>query len=148
MTKKQPSPQQLEAARAKKQAIMERYEASKTTIAQREPELQQTLEQVQQALMASASEQFPKISLNNFAFVLFQMEAQHLEGLPYTHVRTFEHWKDNNRTVRKGEKSTLVSITWVPAKETEDGKKGRLFPKVTHLFHVNQTDEIGAVVAS
>ena len=90
------------------------------------------------------------ISPISFAIVSAQMDAQHLDGLPYLDAKTFQGWRENGFMVKKGEKSTLHSITWV----SSDGKEIRneknetektdsfVFPKCYNLFHRLQVTEI------
>lgn len=91
----------------------------------------------------------------NFSPVGFQiafqeMKQQGFDGIPYVDAKTYKGWKDNGFQVRKGEKSTLGSITWVgvgkkePTPDKPEGKKGFLFPKSYNLFHRSQVDAIGS----
>ena len=84
------------------------------------------------------------VSMRNYKCVAMQMQEQGLEGEPYLHTRTFNGWKAAGRQVRKGEKCTLQSITWISGGE-EDSK---MYPKGTSLFHLDQTDAIADFVPS
>ena len=85
------------------------------------------------------------MSHRNVALVAMQMENLGLNGVPYLHTRTYGAWKEAGRQVKKGEKSLLFSITWIGGKAGEDGEEGssRLYPKMTNLFHFDQTEAIG-----
>jgi hypothetical protein len=86
------------------------------------------------------------VSMRNYKCVAMQMEEQGLPGEPYLHTRTFNGWKASGRMVRKGEKSSLQSITWIGG-DGEDGES-RMYPKATYLFHLSQTDGIENFVPS
>lgn len=60
---------------------------------------------------------------------------------PRVNVLTFWAWKALNRSVRKGEHGVKLT-TWIPY-EKKDGTEG-LRPKTCVVFHVSQTDPIGA----
>lgn len=85
------------------------------------------------------------MSYRNVALVAMQMENLGLNGVPYLHTRTYGGWKEAGRQVKKGEKSLLFSITWIGGNSGEDGEEGssRLYPKMTNLFHFDQTEAIG-----
>ncbi len=63
-----------------------------------------------------------------------QMQSLGIEGLPYIHMRTFDHWKDAGRQVRKGEKAKVVSVVWIPCNDKndsngeDDGSGRRMYP--------------------
>ena len=94
------------------------------------------------------------ISFYNFAFVLSQMKAQGLEGLPYIHAKTFKKWRELGYKVKKGEESKLDGITWISTTEKrgqedtktegieEEVEEGYRFPKLYHLFHESQVEAI------
>lgn len=82
------------------------------------------------------------ISVTGFAFVLQQMEDLGLTGLPYVDMKTYKGWKEVGHKVKKGEKSKVKGITWIGTKKEDDGDSFRSYPKVYHLFHTNQTEEI------
>lgn len=88
------------------------------------------------------------ISRMGFMIVASEMKSQHLEGLPYLDAKTYKGWRENGFQVRKGEKSTLGSITWVgvgkkePTPDAPDGKKGFMMPKSYNLFHRSQVDAV------
>ena len=86
------------------------------------------------------------VSLRNYKCVAMQMEEQDLKGEPYLHTRTFNGWRESGRMVRKGEKSTLQSVTWIGG-DDKDGES-RMYPKATFLFHLDQTDAIEDFVPS
>jgi hypothetical protein len=103
-----------------------------------------------EALFREAS--LNKVSYLSFYFVLRQMRANKLEGIPYVDTKTHKGWTENGYKVKKGEKSKLHGVTWLkvvngkivganPTKEEEESK-GFVFPKVYHLFHRNQVEEI------
>ena len=80
-----------------------------------------------------------------FMVVSMQMSAQNLDGLPYLDAKTFKGWQENGFQVKKGEKSTLGSITWIgvqgkEAKQGEDAKDGYVMPKAYKLFHRSQVE--------
>jgi hypothetical protein len=129
-TRKKPSPEYL----AKKSQVLESFKVSKDF-----SELPETIQ-----LHATATLQFAgEISLRSYAHVLWQLQVLGLEGQPYIDVRTYDHWIEVGRRVRKGEKSQIFSITWKGGTPKEgDESNPRLYPKVTNLFHVSQTDLI------
>lgn len=89
------------------------------------------------------------VSYFSFFFILRQMKALKLEGLPYVDCKTFNKWSENGYKVKKGEKSKLYGITWMAVKE--DGKISKdkdnqddvkfIYPKVYKLFHKSQVEE-------
>lgn len=93
-----------------------------------------------------------QISLTNFMMVASQMADQGLAGLPYVDVRTFNGWRAAGQRVKRGEKSSLWSITWIPANgngsKPENGEaveadtSRRMWPKLTALFHISQVEAI------
>lgn len=94
-----------------------------------------------QALHREAGVNF---SFYSYYFTLLEMRAAGLPGTPYIDCKTFKLWREAGFMVRKGEKSVITGITWVPVVEPDDGKKGEtrgLMPKAYHLFHRNQVEE-------
>jgi hypothetical protein len=84
-----------------------------------------------------------KISVTGYCFIMRQMAAQGLDGIPYLDAKTFQGWQENGFSVKKGEKSTLTGLTWVqiggdPEREDDSGWK---MPKAYHLFHRSQVEE-------
>ena len=85
-----------------------------------------------------------------FQIVYQEMQQQGFDGIPYVDAKTYKGWRENGFQVRKGEKSTLGSITWVGVGKKEatpdnpDGKGGFMFPKSYNLFHRSQVDAIGS----
>ena len=59
---------------------------------------------------------------------------------PRENVFTFNAWRQLSRTVKKGEKGVQI-VTWIPCEK--DGEKF-VRPKTTTVFHVSQTQPIGA----
>ena len=89
------------------------------------------------------------VSLTSFHYVLQQMQAQKINGIPYVHAKTFNKWVEAGFKVKRGSKSTLEGITWVSAKGKEEKEKKNgeedisyIFPKVYHLFHEGQVEAI------
>jgi len=89
------------------------------------------------------------VSYFSFYYVLKQMKALKLKGLPYVDCKTFKGWLENGYKVKKGEKSKLQGITWLGVKEdskvasSKDKEKIKfLYPKVYHLFHKSQVEEL------
>jgi hypothetical protein len=91
------------------------------------------------------------ISVSGFMFVSIQMRQQGLDGLPYLDAKTYKGWRENGFQVRKGEKSNLSGITWLPVVSGKvTGKLGDeeitvdtcdyMMPKEYHLFHRNQVE--------
>jgi phospholipid N-methyltransferase len=89
-------------------------------------------------------------SPTGYKIVAMEMAQQKLEGIPYVDAKTYKGWLENGFQVRKGEKSTLGSITWVgvgkkePTPAKPEGKSGFLFPKSYNLFHRSQVDAVGS----
>lgn len=82
------------------------------------------------------------VSNNGFMFVKMQLEAQHLDGLPYLDAKTYKGWCENGFKVRKGEKSTLDGITWITCNKKTDPEKSFMIPKGYHLFHRSQVTAV------
>ena len=91
------------------------------------------------SIIAQVDEQLgTEVSSRNIKLVAMQLAQLGWKGLPYVHTRTFEGWRAAGRQVRKGEKSKILSITWIAGEEGESKR----YPKVTNLFHFDQTDAI------
>ena len=92
-----------------------------------------------QELLTTLNEQLADqtVSERSYKCVAMQMEEQGLEGSPYLHTRTFNGWRSAGRQVRKGEKSTIQSITWIGSEDDS-----RRYPKAAYLFHLDQTNAI------
>jgi antirestriction protein ArdC len=90
------------------------------------------------------------ISRTGFMVVSLEMQQQGFEGIPYLDAKTYKGWHESGFQVRKGEKSTLGSITWVgvgkkePTPAKPEGESGFLFPKSYNLFHRSQVDAIAS----
>ena len=90
------------------------------------------------------------ISATGFMVVSMEMKQQGFSGIPYLDAKTYKGWRENGFQVRKGEKSTLGSITWVgvgkkePTPAKPEGENGFLFPKSYNLFHRSQVDAIAS----
>jgi len=89
------------------------------------------------------------VSYFSFYYILKQIRALKLKGLPYVDCKTFKGWLENGYKVKKGEKSKLQGITWLGVKEdskvasSKDKEKIKfLYPKVYHLFHKSQVEEL------
>jgi len=90
------------------------------------------------------------VSYYSFHYVLKQLRALKLKGLPYIDCKTYHGWQTNGFKVKKGEKSKIKGITWLAVKE--DGKMANqkdkkedikfLYPKIYSLFHKNQIEEL------
>jgi hypothetical protein len=89
-------------------------------------------------------------SRTGFMIVSQEMQQQGFDGIPYVDAKTYKGWRENGFQVRKGEKSTLGSITWVgvgkkaPTPAKPEGESGFLFPKSYNLFHRSQVDAIAS----
>lgn len=81
------------------------------------------------------------VSVYSFAYVSLQMKRLGLSGVPYIDMKTYEGWLESGYQVRRGEKSKVSGIVWIRA-EKDDGEKGYSFPKVYHLFHKSQVEEV------
>jgi hypothetical protein len=92
------------------------------------------------------------VSYFSFYYVLRQIKALKLTGIPYVDTKTFQGWLENGYKVKKGEKSKISGVTWLKVVngkvlnkgEKEEDGKSFLFPKVYHLFHKTQVEEIEA----
>ena len=85
------------------------------------------------------------ISSTGFQIVSMEMRQHGFDGLPYLDAKTYQGWKENGFHVRKGEKSVLGSITWIPikgkeAKPGQDPKDPFVMPKAYKLFHRSQVE--------
>ena len=105
------------------------------------------------ALASSCAEAFTvaqaqgvTMSIYGFTFVAIQMRELGLDGFPGVDCKTFALWKKAGFIVKKGEKSQIDGITWVPVagKKTESGddKDGFLMPRSYHLFHKSQVEAL------
>jgi len=87
-------------------------------------------------------------SYYSFYFTLLDMRAQGLEGLPYIDCKTFDGWKQSGYLVKKGEVSKINGIVWIRAQRNtaqgtyEEIDGAPLFPKMYHLFHTSQVNEL------
>ena len=81
------------------------------------------------------------ISFIGFQVVLAQMKKLGLDGLPYVDTKTFQKWKQSGFQVKKGEKSKIHGITWIDIADKDDIDE-IVIPKVYHLFHKTQVEEI------
>lgn len=84
------------------------------------------------------------VSFISFQIVKAQMEELGLEGLPYIDTKTFQGWKQSGFKVKKGEKSKIHGITWIGGNKNNNDEEDDdyIFPKVYHLFHKSQVEEI------
>ncbi len=89
------------------------------------------------------------VSYFSFYYVLKQLKRLKLRGLPYIDCKTFAGWKESGYKVKKGQKSNIKGITWIGVKD--DGKVADkkdkddikfLYPKIYHLFHKTQVEEL------
>jgi len=81
-------------------------------------------------------------SYYSFYWTLMDMKSLELEGIPYVDTKTFKGWKDAGFMVKKGEKSKLSGITWLPVKDKEGEETEYLIPKEYKLFHTSQVEEL------
>ena len=98
---------------------------------------------------AMSKESEKGFSYYGFYFALLSMRANGFEGLPYIDAKTFQGWKKAGFIVKKGAKSRIEGITWLEVGESKDkdGQKnddGYLLPKMYHLFHRSQVEELKA----
>ncbi len=78
-------------------------------------------------------------------FVAMGVAAE--EILPRANVLTFQAWKALGRCVIKGQHGVKV-MTFIQVRKTEADigeTTGRSLPRVTTVFHVSQTQELGAL---
>jgi hypothetical protein len=80
------------------------------------------------------------MSATGYMFCKMQMNTLWFEWLPGLDCKTFKGWKDCGFKVKKGQKSRMFGITWVPY-DDKDWEKGWMYPKVYHLFHTSQVEE-------
>ena len=69
------------------------------------------------------------------------------EIVPRANVLTFHAWKALGRCVIKGQHGVKVT-TFVQVRKTEADTSettGRSMPRVTTVFHISQTEELGAL---
>ncbi len=88
-----------------------------------------------------------KLSYTGFYFTLLEMKSQGLDGLPYVDAKTFDGWTSAGFKVIKGSKSTISGITWLEVdrddvKGKTNGDNNFMIPKMYHLFHRSQVEEI------
>ena len=82
-------------------------------------------------------------SYYSFYFTLMDMKKFGYDGIPYVDCKTFKGWKDAGFIVKKGEKSKISGIVWLNV-EDEKGNSDDdfVYPKVYHLFHRSQVEEL------
>lgn len=88
-----------------------------------------------------------KVSYYSFYYTLHQMKAKGLAGIPYIDAKTFNGWKQVGFRVKKGEHSLIDGITWLEVKSKKAVKDGEeekkiVYPKLYHLFHKTQVEEV------
>lgn len=81
----------------------------------------------------------PTMSWIGYYFCLVQMRKQWLSWLPWIDCKTFKLRKECWFRVKKWEKSTIHWLTWVRVSDEDDSYA---YPKVYHLFHSSQVEEI------
>ncbi|MCK5016386.1 MAG: hypothetical protein KAS32_04865 [Candidatus Peribacteraceae bacterium] len=96
-------------------------------------------DKVAQALFQEAPE---GVSYHSFYFALQEMKKLGLEGLPYIDCKTYRKWQEAGFQVKKGEKSKLDGIVWLEAETEDEDEEKFVFPKVYHLFHKSQVEEV------
>lgn len=82
-----------------------------------------------------------KVSPYSFAFVAAQMKELGLVGIPYVDMKTYDGWRENGFQVRRGTKAKVAGLLWLRT-DKEDKENNFSFPKVYHLFHKTQVEEI------
>jgi hypothetical protein len=92
-------------------------------------------------------------SLSNYPAIIQGFESMGIpyeQILPRENIFTFQAWKALGRFVKKGQHGVRV-CTFVPMElkdgKTEDGKDKTVVkskPRMTTVFHISQTDKIGA----
>lgn len=85
-----------------------------------------------------------RISYTSFYFTMLDMKRQNLAGLPYVDAKTFQAWKQAGYIVKKGQKSTLSGVAWIPVTKKTSPDDEFLMPKEYHLFHTSQVEAIEA----
>jgi len=81
-------------------------------------------------------------SYYSFYFTLTEMKNLGYDGLPYIDCKTYKGWRDAGFIVRKGEQSKLNGITWLEVGDKEAGETDYVIPKLYHLFHKSQVEEL------
>jgi hypothetical protein len=92
------------------------------------------------AIVAEAPDN--RISYYSFYFTLQSMRAHEYDGTPYIDCKTFAGWVNAGFRVKKGEKSHIDGITWLQAKNKDGSDADMVYPKMYHLFHRSQVEEI------
>jgi len=89
------------------------------------------------------------ISYWSFYFTLQDMRANGFDGIPYVDCKTYQGWLKSGFRVKRGEKSRISGIVWLApmVRDEETGElvedeSGIRFPKLYHLFHRSQVEEI------
>ena len=85
----------------------------------------------------------PAFSYTGFFHIYRQMKKQGIKGTPYIDCKTYKKWMNEGFRVKKGEKSTLKGIVWMPKKVKEKNKEEEevFFPKQYSLFHRKQVEK-------
>ncbi len=85
----------------------------------------------------------PAFSYTGFFHIYRQMKKQGIKGTPYIDCKTYKKWMNEGFRVKKGEKSTLKGIVWMPKKIKEKNKEEEevFFPKQYSLFHRKQVEK-------
>lgn len=81
----------------------------------------------------------PTMSWIWYYFCKIQMDSLWLEWLPWIDCKTFNLWKESWFKVKKWEKSKITGLTWIRVNDEDDSYA---YPKVYHLFHTSQVEEI------
>lgn len=94
-----------------------------------------------------AMQQIENLSQYGFAHVAYQMQKLNLPGFPVIDCKTFAGWKKEGFRVKKGEHSNIRGITWRPISNEVDNngtteEEKFMIPKIYHLFHRSQVEEI------
>ena len=85
----------------------------------------------------------PAFSYTGFFHIYRQMKKQEIKGTPYIDCKTYKKWMEEGFRVKKGEKSILKGIVWMPKKIKEKNKEEEeiFFPKQYSLFHRKQVEK-------
>lgn len=83
-----------------------------------------------------------KISYHSYYFTLRSMIACGYEGEPYIDCKTYQGWLDRGFQVKKDEKSKINGVVWKAFKDKNGEEGDVVYPKVYHLFHKTQVEEL------
>ena len=78
------------------------------------------------------------MSRGNTDSVTVTKDGKKYTGKPYVDFKTFQGWKAEGRTVKKGQKTIYQSVSFPKGTDKKSGET-KSFPRTYSLFHYSQT---------